>query len=133
MSDRDFITREPDPHLREEQLQWARMLSQGDPVKGMALVYIQKMCTAFHEIEPGAHASALKEEALPFFQERMLVRIRFVLDLYRNNDLTSLPGYAELEAFTGEVRAASSVAELAALAEKVHQINHALCDALAGE
>jgi hypothetical protein len=57
----EYKTTETSPHGRDEELQWVRLLSSGDPVKGMALVLIQKMCTAFHEFEPAWRAGALND------------------------------------------------------------------------
>ena len=40
-----------DTHMEAEDTQWVRRLSCGDACRGMALVYIQKFCTAVHEFE----------------------------------------------------------------------------------
>src|SRR5207244_543342 len=41
-----------DPHWRDEEMQWARVLSSGDAARGMTIIFMQKLCTAFHEFEP---------------------------------------------------------------------------------
>ena len=48
----EYKTTIADEHWREEEFQWERILSEGNPEKGMELLYIQKACTAFHEFEP---------------------------------------------------------------------------------
>ncbi|MHC4440528.1 MAG: hypothetical protein ACYS3S_24535, partial [Planctomycetota bacterium] len=55
----EYKTTITDEHWREEEFQWARILSQGNPAKGMVLLYIQKACTAFHEFEPVWKAGAV--------------------------------------------------------------------------
>jgi len=97
---------ETSPHGRDEELQWVRILSSGDPAKGMMLVLGQKLCTAFHEFEPAWRAGALNERQLPFFRERLTKRIKRVLITMKNNGLDTLAGFAELEALARETEAA---------------------------
>lgn len=117
-------------HGQAEELQWVRLLSTGDPVKGMLLVFIQKMCTAFHEFEPAWRAGALNEQHLAYFRQRLAGRIERVLEALRANGLESLKGYAELAQLERATRSAATLGELAALAEPVHAVNHTLSDAL---
>jgi hypothetical protein len=117
-------------HGRDEELQWARILSSGKAAQGMAIIFIQKMCAAFHEFEPAWRAGALNDEHLPFFRTRLAARTRKVLYMLRANDLDKLSGVAELEAVLCAVQSAKTMAQLADLAEKAHAANHTLTDAL---
>ena len=127
-----YKTTEQNPHARDEELQWVRLLSSGDPAKGMTLVLGQKLCTAFHEFEPAWRAGALDERQLPFFRERLTKRTRRVVAMMRNNGLDTIKGFAELEELVHATETAATMDELASLAEKAHAINHTLCDSLEG-
>ena len=131
MTDPNFVTRAQDDHTRDEDLQWAGICAAGDASRGMALVYIQKLCTAFHELAPAFDAGLLPEEGLAFFKGRMIARIDRVLDLLDDNGLAALAGAEELRDLRGAARNARTSGELAGLADRVHEINHQLCDALA--
>ena len=61
-------------HWRDEEFQWSRLLSAGNPAKSMVLLYLQKACTAFHEFEPAWEQGALKAEQVDFFR-RLIDRI----------------------------------------------------------
>jgi 2-iminoacetate synthase ThiH len=128
----EYKTTETNPHGRDEELQWVRLLSSGDPVKGMTLVLIQKMCTAFHEFEPAWHAGALNNQQIAFFRERLTNRVKRVLTMMRNNGLDTVKGFAELEELVRSTQAAQTMSELAGLAERAHTINHTICDSLEG-
>jgi len=41
----------------------------------MVLLYIQKACTAFHELEPAWKQGALKQEQVDFFSQRLAKRL----------------------------------------------------------
>jgi len=127
---REYQTTTTNPHGLEEERQWVRILTSGDPVKGMLLVIVQKMCTAFHEFEPAWLEGALKESELPYFRQRLANRIERVLVTLKNNHLTHLAGAQELAILEAKARAAESMAVLAEMAEEVHTVNHILCDAL---
>ena len=126
----EYKTTETSPHGKAEELQWAYILSSGDPVKGMVLVLGQKMCTAFHEFEPAWRAGALNDQRLVFFRERISKRIKRVLIAMRNNGLDSIAGFAELEELARVTEAAETMDALARLEEKAHAINHTICDSL---
>jgi hypothetical protein len=127
---REYHTTTTHPHGLEEERQWVRILAGGDPVKGMLLVIVQKMCTAFHEFEPAWLEGALKESELPFFRQRLANRIQRVLVTLENNRLADLPGADELIRLEQRARSAESMAVLAEMAEAVHAANHVICDAL---
>ena len=129
----EYKVTETNPHGRDEELQWARILSSGVPAKGMALVLGQKLCTAFHEFEPAWRAGALDEQRLPFFRERLTRRIKRVVAMMKNNRLDTIKGFAELEELVHSTEAAATMDELASLAEKAHAINHTICDSLEGK
>ena len=126
----DYKTKTEDPHWREEELQWARILSSGDPVKGMVLVLMQKVCTAFHEFGPAFEADAVDVSKTGFFRDRFANRIRMLVDTMSTNELEDLDGYADMNRLLEQVTAADSVSELAGLTEDVHLLGHKICDAL---
>ncbi len=127
---REYITHTTNPHGREEELQWARILAGGEAVKGMVVIYLQKMCAAYHEFEPAYRAGGLNESGLPFFRQRMAGRVRSVLVVMENNGLKNLAGYEELVSLERASREAESLGALADLAEPVHMANHRVTDAL---
>lgn len=117
-------------HWRNEEFQWARILSSGKPAIGMVLLYIQKACTAFHELEPAWKQSALKQEQVDFFRRRSAKRVRQVLATMENNGLDTINGAAELAEILCSIESAKTMDELAELTEKVHAVNHVLLDSL---
>jgi len=119
-------------HWRNEEFQWSRILSAGDPVKGMVLLYIQKACTAFHEFEPAFRQGALKPEQLEFFRRRLATRLGHVLTTMKNNGLDTINGAAELARILRSVESTETVDELAELTEEVHAVNHTISDSLEG-
>jgi hypothetical protein len=117
-------------HGREEELQWARVVSLGEPSLGVALIFIQKLCTAFHEFEPAWRQGALRPESLDTFKRRLASRAQRVLQVLEANDLTALDGAAHLRSILQQVEEAQSLEALAALAEPVHAVAHRLTDAM---
>jgi hypothetical protein len=121
-----------DEHWRNEEFQWARILSQGNPAKGMVLLYVQKACTAFHEFEPAFKAGAVKTGQVEFFRRRLAARVKRVLVTMQNNALDKINGAAELSGILKSIESAETVDELAELTEKLHAVNHTLLDSLEG-
>jgi hypothetical protein len=121
-----------DEHWRNEEFQWARILSQGNPAKGMVLLYVQKACTAFHEFEPAFKAGAVKPGQVEFFRRRLAARVKRVLVTMQNNALDKINGAAELSGILKSIESAETVDELAELTEKLHAVNHTLLDSLEG-
>lgn len=119
-----------DEHWRNEEFQWARILSSGEPAKGMVLLYIQKACTAFHEFEPAWKQGVLKDEQIDFFRRRLAKRVRHVLVTMKNNGLDKIKGTVELQEILRSIQSAKNSDELAELTEKVHDVNHLLLDSL---
>ena len=119
-----------DEHWRNEEFQWARILSSGEPAKGMVLLYIQKACTAFHEFEPAWKQGALRQGQIDFFRRRLAKRVRHVLVTMKNNGLDKIKGAAEMEEILRTIQSAKTADELAELTEKVHDVNHLLLDSL---
>jgi len=128
----EYRTTITDEHWRDEEFQWARILSEGHAAKGMVLLYIQKACTAFHEFEPAWKAGAVKPEQLDFFRRRLATRIRHVLVTMQNNGLDKINGAAEWAGILQAIESAKTANELAGLTEKVHAVNHVLLDSLEG-
>ncbi len=127
-----YKTTVEDAHWRDEEFQWARILSAGNAAKGMVLLYIQKACTAFHEFEPAFKAGALKPGQVAFFRQRLARRIEQVMVTMKNNGLDTLNGASELAELLRCVESAQSQGELAGLTEKIHTVNHVLFDSLEG-
>ena len=127
-----YKTTRENEHWREEEFQWSRLLSAGDPAKGMVLLYLQKACTAFHEFEPAFKEGALKPEQLEFFRRRLATRLRHVLTTMQNNGLDTVNGAAELARILRSVESAETLDELAELTEEVHAVNHTISDSLEG-
>lgn len=96
----------------------------------MALVFIQKLCTAFHEIGPAWTEGFLDDRALNHFRDRLAGRARRVLEVLKNNGLGAIGGVAELRQLLHTIESAETMGELAGLAEEIHAVNHTLCDSL---
>lgn len=128
----EYKTTIADEHWREEEFQWARVLSEGNPAKGMVLLYIQKACTAFHEFEPAWKQSAIKPGQVEFFRRRLAARVRHVLVTMQNNELDKINGAVELNGILEAIESAETADELAELTEKLHDVNHTLLDSLEG-
>lgn len=126
----DYKTQSPEGHGRDEEMQWARIVASGRAAKGVAVIFLQKMCTAFHEFEPAWRAGALNDAQLPYFRERLASRVRKTLQVLRANELHKLNGVAELETILFAVESAKTMARLADQAEKAHDAAHTLTDAL---
>ena len=126
----NYKTTVEDEHWRNEELQWARILSSGGPAKGIVLLYIQKACTAFHEFEPSWKEGALDEGQLEFFRKRLAKRVRQIQVTMKNNGLDKIKGTAELAGILHSIESAKTLDELAELTEKMHSVNHLLSDSL---
>jgi hypothetical protein len=128
----EYKTTIADKHWRDEEMQWARILSEGDPAKGMVLLYIQKACTAFHEFEPAWKQGAIKAGQVEFFRRRLAARVKHVLVTMQNNALDKINGAVELSGILKSIESAGTADELAELTEKLHAVNHTLLDSLEG-
>jgi len=128
----EYKTTIEDEHWREEEFQWARILSEGNPAKGMVLLYIQKACTAFHEFEPAFKAGALKSGQVEFFRRRLAARVKHVLVTMQNNALDKINGTVELSGILESIESAETADELSELTEKLHAVNHTLLNSLEG-
>jgi hypothetical protein len=130
--DIEYRTTVEDDHWRREEFQWARVLATGDAARGMVLLYLQKVCTAFHEFEPAFKAGSLDERRLEFFRQRLVSRLQQLLTTMRNNDLDRLDGAARLAEILQAAESAATMEALAELAEELHTAGHTLLDALEG-
>jgi hypothetical protein len=129
----EYKTTITDEHWRDEEFQWARILSQGNPAKGMVLLYVQKACTAFHEFEPALKAGAVRPEQVEFFRRRLVARVKHVLVTMQNNALDKINGAVELARIFESIESAETTEELAELTEKLHAVNHTLLNSLEGK
>ncbi len=102
----EYKTTIADEHWRDEEMQWARILSEGNPAKGMVLLYIQKACTAFHEFEPAWKQGAIMPGQVDFFRRRLAARVRHVLVTMQNNTLDKINGAAELSGILESIESA---------------------------
>ena len=125
-----YQTMESSPHGKVEEEQWVRLVSSGDPVKGMLLIALQKMCTAFHEFEPAWRANALNSAQLPYFRDRLTKRIERVLIMLKNHTLDTLAGSDDLQNLKQTLQAAKTMEAVAELTEKAHAISHTICDSI---
>ena len=125
-----YRTTVEDEHWRNEEFQWARILSEGHAARGMVLLYLQKACTAFHEFEPAFQAGALDAGRLDFFRRRLASRLQQLVTTMENNGLDALDGAAELAAILRAVQSAETMETLAELTEPLHAAGHTLLDAL---
>jgi len=126
----EYRTTVEDEHWRNEEFQWARILAQGHPARGMVLLYLQKACTAFHEFEPTFKAGPLHESRLDFFRQRLANRLRQLLTTMSTNGLNTLDGARELAEILREVESARSMEDISRLTEELHTTGHILLDAL---
>jgi hypothetical protein len=126
----EYKTTVEDEHWRDEEFQWARILAEGHPARGMVLLYLQKACTAFHEFEPAFKAGALDHARLDFFRRRLANRLQHLLTTMKNNGLDTLDGAPELAEILRHVESAGSMKELAERTEELHTTGHILLDAL---
>lgn len=117
-------------HGYDEEMQWARVAARGDPATGVALVFVQKLCTAFHELEPAWQAGALEPGHLEYFRGRMLGRSRSALAVLETNGLGAINGVAGLKVLMQSIETAATMAELVALEKVMHDLGHTLCEAL---
>ena len=125
-----YISTSQGDHGRDEELQWARVVAHRSPAAGVALIFIQKLCTAFHEFEPAWHHGALDAESLDHFRGRLAARAQRVLQVLEANELDGLDGVVQLRGFLRMIEDARSLQALAVLAEPVHTLAHTLTDAL---
>jgi hypothetical protein len=126
----NYKTTVEDEHWRNEEFQWARIFSSGDPAKSIVLLYIQKACTAFHEFEPSFKQGALNEGQVDFFRKRLAKRVRQIMVTMENNNLANIDGAAELTEVLSSIESAKNLDELAEITEKMHSTNHLLSDSL---
>lgn len=129
-SDIPYRTTVENEHWRNEEYQWARILSEGHAAKGMVLLYLQKACTAFHEFEPAFRAGALNAGRLDVFRQRLANRLQQLVTTMENNGLDTIDGAAELAAILRAVQSARTMEGLAELTEQLHATGHTLLDAL---
>jgi hypothetical protein len=93
-------------------------------------VYIQKFCTAWHEFEPAFQAGVLTDDALRHVRSRLLARLDYALAILQSSGLADSPGVDELVAARSDIQAAASLDTLLAMTERIHQINHVVCEGL---
>ncbi|MDP6633787.1 MAG: hypothetical protein QGG42_02735 [Phycisphaerae bacterium] len=126
----EYCTNVTDPHERQEEEQWGRILAAGNGVAGMILVFTQKFCTAVHEFGPAFEAGLIDNSTLAFYRNRLSMRLKKVLDIIHANGVEENLPTEQLESLLEKVNTAQSTTELGAMVEPVHSAGHAVCDAL---
>jgi len=117
-------------HLPEEERQWLKIMRDPDPVKGMLLMFIQTLGSAFHELSAALEAGALGDVRIGHIRRRLIARSDSVLERLRLNGRDTIDGAQALEELKSRLSAAATSAEIAVLSEDLHLINHRLCNAL---
>lgn len=117
-------------HQYDEEGQWLRIVGDANPTKAMILIFIQKLCAAFHELGPACEMEAIKSEEIDYIKARLGARTEAVLERLRLNGIGKISGAAELAGMLDRLKSASSPAQIILMSEEVHLINHTLCDAL---
>lgn len=125
-----YFSSETNQHEFDEEHDWVKILSKGPATYGMLLIFVQKLCTAFHEYGPAAEAGAIAPEKWPFIRERLIKRTAKVIEAAEDNRLEHLKGIAELKELIEQLKDTAVMPDLMELAEEVHQINHHICEEL---
>lgn len=126
----DYIPTSPNDHGRDEELQWAHVIASREPARGVALIFLQKLCTAFHEFEPAYRNGVLNPDALSHFRERLVGRAHRLLHVLEANHLDTVTGADKLKQLVNHIETAKSLEALALLAEPVHALSHILSEGL---
>lgn len=125
-----YVSSETNQHEYDEEYDWVKILTSAPETAGMLLVFVQKLCTAFHEYGPAARAGAIDFSNWEFIRERLSNRISKVIKVAEDNNLGSLTGIEELRSLLNNMKSMSIMPDLFDLAEETHQINHHICDEL---
>ena len=131
-SEKTYSPAEGDAHMKNEEKQWLQIISDPNPSKGMLLVFIQKFCTAFHELAPVLKSGALKKNIVPYISRRLAARADAVIKRLRLNNFDTIDGVADLVRLRERLDDTVTAADIIEMSEEVHRINHRLGDALAG-
>jgi hypothetical protein len=127
---RDYRPTSQESHGREEELQWARIIASDEPARGVALIFLQKLCTAFHEFEPACRAGFLNPDSVNHFRERLAARAKRVVEVLEMNQLEEVEGAKKLRQLLTMIETAKSLEALALLAEPIHALSHILSEGL---
>ena len=117
-------------HQFEEESQWLRLVGDPNPAKAMLLVFIQKLCAAFHELGPAFEMKAIRDESLDYIKARLASRAKAVVERLASNGYGEIDGAGDLSAMIERLEVCADPAEIIEMSEEVHLINHRLCDAL---
>ena len=126
----NYVAPNGSEHMRDEERQWLDIVSDPDPIKGMLLVFIQKLCSAFHELGPALESGALGKVDIEYVGRRLGARADAVIERLRLNGLSSIDGAQSLADLRERLRESTTSTEIIEMSEEVHLINHRLCDAL---
>lgn len=124
----NYTSTAANPHWHDEEMQWARVLASGDAARGMAIVFMQKLCTAFHEFEAAFRHGAMAEGHWQFFRGQLAERVRMTIRVMETNGLSTSDGFAGLGTVLQSIEKAKSLKELADLTDTVHALGHQVCE-----
>ena len=119
-----------DQHEFIEEHDWVEIISTGPETYGMLLIFVQKLCTAFHEYGPAYQTGVINTKDWSFVCDRLANRISKVIKVAYDNDLGTLKGIDELRVLLQNMLTTPEMPDLMELAEEVHRINHHICDEL---
>ena len=125
-----YIAPKGSDHMMEEERQWLEIVSDPNPIKAMLLVFIQKLCSAFHELAPAVEKGAVKNESIPYIAHRLVSRADSVIERLKLNGLLDIDGAKDLVDLRDRLGATENLSDIVEMSEEVHLINHRLCDAL---
>ncbi len=117
-------------HQYDEEQQWLRIVQDTNHAKAMLLIFIQKLCAAFHELGPAYEVGALKHADLDYSKQRLYARAQAVIERLKLNGFEGIDGTDELSTMMARLEAATAPTEIIEMSEKIHLINHKLCDAI---
>ena len=117
-------------HQYDEEQQWLRIVRDANHAKAMLLIFIQKLCAAFHELGPAYEVGALKYAELDYIKQRLDARAQAVIERLKLNGFEGIDGTDELLTMIVRLEAATVPAEIIEMSEEIHLINHKLCDAI---
>lgn len=125
-----YISSATDQHEFIEEHDWVEIISSGPETYCMLLIFVQKLCTAFHEYGPAYQAGIINPQDWTFVCDRLANRISKVIKVAYDNNLGELKGIDELRVVLQNLLANPEMPDLMELAEEVHQITHHIYDEL---
>ena len=128
-----FVSTSENPHIKEEEDMWARIVSTGNGYAGIILIWDQKLCAYAHEVGLEFMAGNIGVQRVNFYAGRLKARAEKVFELISNSgeefevekDFKSL--ISELGNYRNSI---SDFGRLRTIPERIHGLSHSLCDEL---